>query len=73
MGLDGSTCSEYLSAVTCDFDPPEHVPRTLARAHACAVVFGRAPCVPQSREHEKRPAAGREKKAYVHKKHIYTW
>ena len=30
---------------------------------------GRAPCVPRSREHEKRPAAGREKNAKVPEKH----
>ena len=67
MGLDGSTCSECLPVVTCDFEPPEHVPRTSTMAPTCAVVFGRAPCVPRSREHEKRPAAGREKNAHVQK------
>ena len=61
MGLNGSTCSAYLPVVTCDFEPPEHVPRTSTRAHTCAVGFGRAPCVSRSREHEKRPAAGRKK------------
>ena len=61
MGLEGSTCSESLPVVTCDFEPPEHVPWTSASAHTCAMVFGRAPCVPRSREQEKRPAAGREK------------
>ena len=74
MGLDGSTCSESLPLGTCDFGPPEHVPRTSARAHTCAVVFRRAPCVPRSREHEKRPAAGREKNAKVPKKtHLYIY
>ena len=48
--------------ITHSFEPPEHVPRTLARAQTCDVVSGRAPCVPRSREHEKRLAAGREKK-----------
>ena len=57
MGLDGSTLLEFLPAVTCDFDPPEHVPRTSVRARICAVVFGWAPCVHRGREHEKRPAA----------------
>ena len=61
MGLDGSTCSECLPVVTCDFEPPENVPRITARAHTCAVVFGRASCVPRSRRHEKRLSAGREK------------
>ena len=72
MGLDGSACSECLPVLTCDLEPPEHVPRTSARAYTCAVVFGRAPCVPRSGEYEKRPAAGKEKNVTVLKKHIYT-
>ena len=52
---------------------PEHVIRTSARVHICAVVFGGAPCVPRSREHENRPAAGRQKNADVQKKHVYTF
>ena len=36
MGLDGSTCLESLSERTCHFEPPEHVPRTSARAQTCA-------------------------------------
>ena len=58
---------------TCEFEPPDHVPRTSARAHTCAVVFRRAPCVPRSREHDERPAAGRGKNADVPKKtHFYV-
>ena len=34
---------------------------------------GRAPCVPRSREHEERAAAGRQKDADVPKKHIYIY
>ena len=67
MDLDGSTCSEGLPVFTFDFESPEHMPRTLARAHTCASLFRRAPCVPRSREHEKRPAAGRERNADVQK------
>ena len=73
MGPDGFACSECLPVVACDFEPPEHVPRTSARAHTCAVVFARAPCMPRSRENEKRPAAGREKNADVQNIHIYTY
>ena len=72
-GLDGSTCSECLSVVTCDFEPPEHKSRTSARGRTCAFVFGRAPFVPRSREHEKRPAVGREKIAHPQEKHIYLY
>ena len=32
---------------------------------------GRAPCVPRSREHEKRPSAGREKYRRAKKTHTY--
>ena len=71
-GLDGPTCSECLPVGTCDFEPPEHVPRMSARAHTCALVFRRAPFVPRSPEHEKRPAAAKEKNADGPKKHIYT-
>ena len=65
--LDGSMCSECLPVVASfrDSVPPEHGPRTSAGAHTCAVVYGRAPCVPRSREHENRAAAGREKNAYA--------
>ena len=64
MGLDGTTvrarnASSCLLANFRDFEPREHVRRTLARDHTCAVVFGRAPCVPRSREQEKRPASRR--------------
>ena len=69
--LNGPACSECFPVGACDFEPPQHVPRTSARAHICALVFRRAPCVPRSREHEKRPAAGREKNVNA-KKHIYT-
>ena len=70
MGLVGSTCSESLPVGTCHFEPPEHAPRTSARAQTCVVVPGRAPCVPQSRENEKRLAVEREKNALLPKKHI---
>ena len=65
--LDGCTCSECLPVMTCEFEPPERAPRTSTRAHTCAVVFGRAPCVPRSQEHEKRIAARREINAEVQK------
>ena len=71
VGLDGSTCSECLPVVPCDFELPGHVPRNSARAHTCAVAFGRAPCMPWSREHESRPAVRREKMPMCKKTHLY--
>ena len=53
--------------VTFDFEPPEHMPRTSARAPFFAALFRRAPCVPRSREHEKIPGAGRGRNADVQK------
>ena len=71
--LGGSTCSESLPERTCDFEPPEQVPRTSARAKNLRAGSGRTPCVPWSREHQERPAAGREKNAEGPKKHIYIF
>ena len=34
-------------------------PRSPAGTHTCVVVYTRTPCVPRSRQREKRPAAGR--------------
>ena len=61
MALRARNASPWLLANFRDFDPPEHVPRTSARARTCAVVFGRAPCSPRSREHEKDPGRKRKK------------
>ena len=41
----------------CDFERREHASRSPAGTYACTVVYGRTPCVPRSREREKRPAA----------------
>ena len=83
MGLDGSTCSEPLPERACSFEPLEHVPRTSVRAqHARTTDVGqgsilrkgsrRAPCVPRSRQHEDRPAAGKENNGEGPKKRIYV-
>ena len=37
MHLDGFTCSESLPKRTRHFEPPEHVPRTSARAQTCDI------------------------------------
>ena len=66
MALCARNASLWLLAT---LNTQKNLPRTSARAHTCALVFGRAPCVPRSREHEKRHAAGREKKTvYVQNK-----
>ena len=62
VSLHGPGWLYVLGITTCHFDPPERVLRTAARAQTCTVVFRRAICVPRSREHQTRPAAGRKKK-----------
>ena len=62
--------SQWLLASFRDFEPPEHGPRASSRAHTWVGVYGRVPCVSRIREHEKRPAAGREKNADV--QYIYV-
>ena len=53
-----------------EFERPERAPRSPAGTHACTVVYRRPPCVPHSRERQKRPAAGRAAHANVYKKFI---
>ena len=71
MALHARNASPWLHANFLDFEPPEQVSRTSARAHTCAVLSVRAPCAPRSREHEKRSASGRAKNADVQKKTHY--
>ena len=68
LALGGRKRVPWLLATFRDFESPEYVPRTSARAHMCTAVFMRAPCVPRNREHEKRSAGERAKNAYVQKK-----
>ena len=71
MALRGWKRIPWLLASFRDFEPPEHMPRTSARAHTCTALFTRAPCVTRNREHEKRPAGGRARNAYVQE--TSTW
>ena len=75
VGLDGPGWP-YVLGITPRGDVRLWTPRVramdLSQGQTCAPVSGRAPCVPRSREHEKRPAAGREKNVQVPKKHVYT-
>ena len=71
MALCARNAPPWLLASFRDFGPPEHLPRTSARAHTCTAVFTRASCVPRNREHEKRSAGGRAKNADVQEKSIW--
>ena len=61
----------WLLARFCDVERPEHSPRSPAGTYTCIVVYRRASRVPRSREHEKRPAGGREKYGDVLKKSVW--
>ena len=72
MGLDASTCSESLPERTCDFNPPEHVPRTSARAQTCVRAPGGLPAChgaestrKDPRPEENKVPKGRKKQGYV--------
>ena len=67
MGLDGSTCSDSLPERTCHFEPPEHVPRTSARAQTCVRGPGGLPAChgaestrKDPRPEEKKMSKGRQ-------------
>ena len=72
MGLDGSMCSECLPDRMCHFEPPEHVPRTLAGAQTCVwgpgglpVCHGAENTGKDSRPEEKKMPKG-EKNTFIH-------
>ena len=70
----GRKAIPWLLARFLDFERPEHAPRSPAGTHTCTIVHRQVPCVPRSREREKRPAAGREKFCILEQKtEIYTW
>ena len=72
VGLDGSICSEFLPERTCHFEPPEHMPRTSARAQTCVwgpdglpVCHGAESTRKDPRPEEKKMSKG-EKNTFVY-------
>ena len=61
-GLDGYTCSESLPEGTCHFEPPEHVPRTSARAQTCARGPGGLPACHGAESTSKDPRPEEKKR-----------
>ena len=59
LALAGRKAIPWLLAGFGDFERPEHASRSPAGTHTCTVGYKWLPCVPSSREREKRPAAGR--------------
>ena len=53
--LHGSTCSECLPEVTCNFEPPEHKPRTSARAQTCVRGPGGPPACHRAENTRRDP------------------
>ena len=71
-GLDGSTCSESLPEWTCDFQPPEHMPRTSARAQTCVRGPGGLPACHGAESTRKDPRQ-EEKKMLKGQKNTFTY
>ena len=55
-------CSESLPEGTCDFEPPEHVPRTSARAQTWARGLGELPACHGAESTRKDPQPEEKKK-----------
>ena len=74
MHLDAPTCSESLPERTCQIEPPEHVPRTSARAQtSCGVRVGSLRAT-EPRAWGKTRGRKRKKCRRVKKKHyIYMY
>ena len=68
MGLNGSTCSECLPVVTCNFESPEHVPRTSARATLAPWCSGGLPACPGAESTRKDPRPEKKKMLICQKK-----
>ena len=71
MGLDGSTCSESLPEQTCHFKPPEHVPRTSARAQTCVRGPGGLPACHGAESTRKDPHPEEKKMPKYEKTHVF--
>ena len=71
MGLDGSTCSESFPGGNCHFEPPEHVPRTSARAQTYARGPGGLPACHGAENTRKDPRPEEKKVPKCQKKHLY--
>ena len=72
-GLDGSTCSEPLPERTCHFEPPEHVPRTSARAQTCVRSPGGLPACHGAESARKDPRPEEKKMPKGQKTHLYMY
>ena len=77
MALDSSTFSESLSELTCHFEPPEHVPRTSARAQTCVrgpggllACHGAESTRKDPRTKEKKMPTGQKNILYIY---VYIW
>ena len=64
LALAGREAIPWLLARFSDFERSAHAPWSPAGTHTYTVVYRRDPCVPHSREHDGRPAAGKTKVLY---------
>ena len=73
MGLDDSTCSEFLPEGTCHFKPTEHVPWTSARAQTCARGPGGVPAcsLPATEPRARGKTHGRKRTKFRSAKNMH--
>ena len=72
LALDGRKAIPWLLTRFRDFERPEHTPRSPAGTHTCTVVYRRVPCVPRSREREKKTGGRKRRVLYSGKSPFYT-
>ena len=71
MGLDGSTSLACLPVVSCDFGPPEHVPRTSARVKLAPWCPGGLPACHGAESTRKDPQPEEKKMPKYEKTHVF--
>ena len=69
LQLRGKQSRDYLPDF-CDFERPEHAPRSPPGTQTCPVVNRRPPCVTRGRERERRPTGAGEKRAKCPKERL---
>ena len=72
LALAGRKAIPWLFTSFRDFEPPEHVPRTLARAHICSQCSRGPPACPVIDSKRKNPRAEEQKMPMSKKSSYYT-
>ena len=73
LALAGRKAIPWLFTGFCDFEPPEHVPRTSAEAHTCTQCSRGPPACPVTETKRKGPRAEEQKMPMSKKRSYYTY